>query len=130
VAVAGERFESKDDSATASEADSGTEQPLLADDVREWIERNVQRSSLSVAALAESMHMSRSKLHRRLVTETGRSPGEFIRDVRLGLARQMLQGSGKTVSDVAYSVGFSSVSGFSRAYRNHFGESPSETERE
>jgi AraC-like DNA-binding protein len=106
---------------------SAAADPLLADDVRAWVERNVRQGSLSVAALADSMHMSRSKLHRRLIAETGRSPGEFIRDVRLGLARQMLQDSGRSVADVAYSVGFSSTSGFSRAYRNLFGESPSQT---
>lgn len=106
---------------------STTEAPLLADDVRAWVEQNVQHSTLSVAALAEALHMSRSKLHRCLVEETGRSPGEFIRDVRLGIARQMLQDNGRSVSDVAYAVGFSTASGFSRAYRNHFGEAPSET---
>ncbi len=103
------------------------DEPLLADEVRGWIEKNVHAGSLSVAALAEALHMSRSKLHRRLVAEIGLSPGEFIRDVRLGIARQMLQDNGRSVSDVAYSVGFSSASGFSRAYRNHFGESPSDT---
>ncbi|RFF29201.1 AraC family transcriptional regulator [Wenzhouxiangella sediminis] len=127
VAIAGERSEGAEASTAESAVATATTEPLLADDVRTWIERNVQHGGLSVAALAESMHMSRSKLHRRLVRETGRSPGEFIRDVRLGLARQMLQGDGRSVSDVAYSVGFSSVSGFSRAYRNHFGESPSQT---
>ena len=130
MAIAGERSVDADQSASEQEGNSVEGESLLADGVRAWIEGNVQQGSLSVAALAESMHMSRSKLHRRLVAETGRSPGEFIRDVRLGLARQMLQGNGKSVSDVAYSVGFSSVSGFSRAYRNHFGESPSETERD
>lgn len=103
------------------------EASLLADEVRAWVENNVQHGSLSVEKLAESLFMSRSKLHRRLVEQTGRSPGEFIRDVRLGIARQMLHEQGASVSNVAYAVGFSSVSGFSRAYRSHFGESPSQT---
>lgn len=106
---------------------SSSEQSLLADEVRAWVEQNVQHGSLSVASLAEALFMSRSKLHRRLVEQTGRSPGEFIRDVRLGIARQMLHEQGASVSNVAYAVGFSSVSGFSRAYRSHFGESPSQT---
>jgi len=99
----------------------------LADRVRAWVESRVDEGNVSVARLADALFMSRSKLHRLLVEETGRSPGEFIRDVRLGMARQMLQEDSASVSDVAYAVGFSSVSGFSRAYSSHFGEAPSDT---
>jgi transcriptional regulator GlxA family with amidase domain len=57
---------------------------------------------------------------------TGYSPIEVIRITRLKEARQLLQTTDKTVSEVAYEVGFSSPSYFSKCYRELFGSLPTE----
>lgn len=92
---------------------------------RSWVEHHVDEEDLSVSAMASAMHMSRSTLHRKLVAMTGMAPGAFIRDTRMHLARRLLKEGECNVSEVAYSVGFVSLSGFSRAYRHHYGEAPS-----
>ena len=80
-----------------------------------------------VEALAEAVHVSRSQLYRRLEVLTGESPAALMRRLRLERAAQLLHGKVYgTVSEVASAVGFSNVSYFSRLYRQHAGESPSE----
>lgn len=101
----------------------------LVERARAWVERNVEDEGLSVEALASALHMSRTSLHRKLVSSIGQSPGEFIRGIRLQMANQLLREGAGSVSEIAYSVGFVSLSGFSRAYREQFGESPSSSRR-
>lgn len=93
--------------------------------IRVWVESNAHHGSLSVTDLAAAMNMSRATLHRKLVAETGQGPRAFIRSVRLARARRLLKEAAGNVSEVAYAVGFASLSGFSRAYRDFYGEPPS-----
>lgn len=97
----------------------------LVERARAWVEHNADDEALSVTALAAALHMSRTSLHRKLVASTGQPPGEFIRTVRLQLARRLLLEGSSNVSEAAYAVGFVSLSGFSRAYRSLYGEPPS-----
>jgi AraC-like DNA-binding protein len=69
--------------------------------------------------------MSRSSLHRKIVDQAGCSPGELIRQIRMQLGKQLLLAGSDNVSEVAYSVGYSSLSSFSRAYRQYYGIAPS-----
>jgi transcriptional regulator GlxA family with amidase domain len=57
---------------------------------------------------------------------TGESPGELIRRMRLERASQLLEQHAGTVAEVAYRVGFSSVSHFSKVFKDRFGANPSE----
>lgn len=103
----------------------GTAAARLVERARHWIERHADDEALSVDQLASALNMSRTSLHRKLVASIGHPPGELIRLVRLQLARRLLREGEGNVSDVAYAVGFVSLSGFSRAYRHHYGEPPS-----
>lgn len=103
----------------------GTAAARLVDRARAWIEHHADEEDLSVDRLAAALNMSRTSLHRKLVASIGHPPGELIRTVRLQLAQRLLREGEGNVSDVAYAVGFVSLSGFSRAYRHHYGEPPS-----
>lgn len=103
----------------------GTAATRLVERARQWIECHADDEQLSVDQLASALNMSRTSLHRKLVASIGQPPGELIRLVRLQLARRLLREGEGNVSDVAYAVGFVSLSGFSRAYRHHYGEPPS-----
>jgi transcriptional regulator GlxA family with amidase domain len=98
---------------------------LMVERAQEWIERNAADETLSVTRMACALNMSRTSLHRKFVLATGQAPGEFIRDVRLKLAHRLLSEGDCNVSQVAYAVGFVSLSGFSRAYRARYGAPPS-----
>lgn len=68
--------------------------------------------------------MSRAQLFRKTKSLMGVSPVELIRHIRLRKAKQMLLNTDLTIQQVAYSVGFTSPSYFSKCYREFFGTTP------
>lgn len=80
--------------------------------------------SLSVESIGEEIGLGRVQLYRKTKSLIGYSPNEFLRICRLRKAQAMLSSTEKTVSEVAYSVGFSSPSYFSKCYKEYFGTSP------
>jgi len=71
------------------------------------------------------MHLSKSQVYRKLKAITGKSTAVFIRSVRLQYAKELIQTTNKTISEIAYDVGFNDPSWFSRAFKEEFGFSPS-----
>lgn len=90
------------------------------------IEDNLADEHFGVTELAESISMSRSNLLRKVKQETGESVSVFIRNVRLHHAKGLLKNNELTVSEIAYKVGFSSTSYFTKCYRELFGHTPGE----
>ena len=91
------------------------------------VEAHLADRHFDVQALAEALFMSRRNFYRRLTALTGMSPAVFIRHIRLQRARQLVEQQAlETVSEVAYAVGFSNVSYFSRLYRQTFNTSPAD----
>lgn len=76
--------------------------------------------------LAQKMNLSESQVYRKLKAITDKSTAIFIRSIRLQKAKQLLQKSNKTISEIAYEVGFNNPSWFSRAFKEEFGVSPSD----
>ena len=77
-------------------------------------------------ALVRALATSRSQLHRKLQAEHGLSPGELITRTRLRAAAELLAAGRGSVTEVCYSVGFRSLSSFSRAFKLAFGCNPGE----
>ncbi len=94
----------------------------------QWIERHYADERISPQAIAAACGISVSYLH-KFYRGTGRSVMEHVRDVRLDAAHAHLKQSRPTttISEIAYSVGYRSLSDFSRAYKQRFGYSPSWT---
>ena len=82
-----------------------------------------------VSRLAAGLHMSPSKLGRKLRALLDRSPAQLIRLVRLLRARQLMDSGDASLSRIAYDCGFSEQAHFSRAFRHHFGFAPSKLKR-
>ena len=93
---------------------------------REYIEQHMSDSNLSVEAIGAELGLSRVQLYRKVKALTGQSPVELLRTVRLHKAHRLLQNSVKSISEVAYEVGFTSPSYFTKCFRDEFGASPSE----
>jgi AraC-like DNA-binding protein len=70
--------------------------------------------------------MSRTQLNRKLRALTGQSTRQFIRNLRLQRAATLLDARWGNVTEVAYEVGFSSLSNFAKAFRSQYHVSPSE----
>ena len=93
---------------------------------REFIERNMSDSDLGVETIGAELGLSRVQLYRKVKALTGQSPVELLRTARLHKARRLLQESGKSISEVAYEVGFTAPSYFTKCFRDEFGISPSD----
>ncbi|HMV10309.1 MAG TPA: helix-turn-helix domain-containing protein [Cyclobacteriaceae bacterium] len=92
----------------------------------EVVEKNIADPDFNVEKMAEKMAMSRVNLHRKMKTITGFAPSEFIRNVRLKRAANLLRNHADSVSQIGYSVGFEDQSYFSKTFKREFGVSPSE----
>ena len=91
---------------------------------RTIIQTNLSNSDLNVEAISSELGISRAQLYRKIKSITGVSPNDIIRKARLKRAERLLETTDKSVSEVAYEVGFSSPSYFTKCYREFFGRTP------
>lgn len=94
-------------------------------DVFATIKENLDNEQFGVEDMVRALGFSRSQLHRKLKAITGKSANQLIVEVRLNEAHRMLKQKVGSVSEVAYSVGYSSLSYFTRSFKNKFGSLPS-----
>ena len=94
--------------------------------VRSIIEKNLADSDFGVEQLGDEIGMSRAQLYRKTKALTNYSPVELIRNMRLKRAQQMLAQGDETIAQVAYSVGFTAPSYFTKCYKDYFGHMPNE----
>lgn len=90
------------------------------------VEDHVSDADFSVELFASQMGMSRSQLFRKIMALTDMSPSEFLKTIRLKRAAQLLKQNFGNVSQIAYEVGFTSPSYFSKSFHNFFHQSPKE----
>jgi ABC-type sugar transport system substrate-binding protein/DNA-binding response OmpR family regulator len=93
---------------------------------RDFVEKNMADSDLSVETIGAELGLSRVQLYRKIKALTGQSPVELLRTARLQKGRELLQTTDKTVSEVAYEVGFTAPSYFTKCFKDEFGISPSD----
>ena len=90
------------------------------------VEARLSDSDLSVDDLAAAMNLSRVQLYRKVKAISGSSPVELLRTARLNRGYQLLIKGDKTISEVAYEVGFTAPSYFTKCFKDEFGISPSD----
>jgi len=83
----------------------------------------------SLDGLARVAGMSRASLARKFPLAFGETVFEYLRRSRLEAARQLLERDGATVAEAARHAGFSHIASFSNAFREAFGEAPSNLRR-
>lgn len=97
--------------------------------VIEVIQENLSSSTFDVIQLADALAMSKSSLYRKTKAIIGLSPVEFIRNVRLKQGVKMLRNKSISVSEVAYTCGFSNPKYFSTCFKEEFGVTPKEFQK-
>ncbi len=102
----------------------GTADQAFVDAVEAVVADHLSDETFDVGALAEAVAQSRSTLHRRLSDLVGEAPSAYLRRRRLERGADLLRQRAGTVSEVAYAVGFKSVSHFSSSFGRHFGQTP------
>lgn len=88
---------------------------------------NISNEQFGVSELAGEMNMSRSSLLRKIKKQTNLSASQFIREIRLQKAAELLLETEHTSSEIAFEVGFSNPSYFTKCYREYYGYPPGET---
>lgn len=95
----------------------------------EYLESHLDDSDLQVTDVADHLNMSRATFYRRLKQFVDLSPNDFIHQVRMRRAAEMLAKTDDPVSTIAYSVGFNNPKYFSKCFRHDYGVSPIEYRR-
>ena len=111
------------------ETDDATEikkEPLFIVRFKDVVEARLSNSDITVDDLAEAMNLSRVQLYRKVKAISGSSPNELLRTARLNRAYQLLLTTDKNISEVAYDVGFTAPSYFTKCFKDEFGVSPSD----
>ncbi|MCD4745549.1 MAG: tetratricopeptide repeat protein [Bacteroidales bacterium] len=91
-----------------------------------FIEKNIANPDLNVDSLLKEIYLSRAHLHRKLKALTNLSATEFIRNIRLKRAAQLLEQKHGSIAEVVYAVGFNNQSYFSKCFLKEFGVNPKE----
>jgi len=97
-------------------------------EVRAYLIANIY-TDIKVEALAKHFNTDRSNLYRRIHKETQLSTQNFIKDIRLNIAAEQLIQSNHNISTIAYSLGFNSLSYFTRAFKEKFDCTPNQYRR-
>jgi transcriptional regulator GlxA family with amidase domain len=92
----------------------------------EVVEKNIDDTELDIETFSKQMGVSRMQMYRKLSALTGMTIKEFIRDIRLKRAAQLLDQKNLNVSEVAYAVGFKDLSHFRKCFREKFGMNATE----
>lgn len=82
-------------------------------------------SPLSIAKMAEWVHVSPRTLQRRFQAATGEPPVRYLQKLRLSKAQERLESSKQSLEEIVAEVGYEDVSSFRKLFRQHFGLSPS-----
>ena len=90
------------------------------------VEAHLGDAAFGVEALAEVLHMSRTSLYLKLKAAAGQNPQDFIRLRRLQRAARLLRDTDDKVSAIAAQVGWQEHTDFDRAFKAHYGLSPSD----
>ena len=94
--------------------------------IQKIIEAHLSDADFTVMHLCQKIRLSQPQLYRKVKALTGKSIASYIRSFRLHKAKEMLQTTSLNVSEVAYEVGFTEPSYFSRSFSEEFGFPPSE----
>ncbi len=91
-----------------------------------FIEKNFENENYGVDDFVSDMAIGRTRLYQKITDLTGMSIKEFILDIRLKRASQLLKESEYTVAEISTMTGFANPKYFSVCFKRHFGQTPTE----
>lgn len=100
---------------------------LFMDKAFKLIKENYSNSEYNLERFVKDMGYSKTLVNEKLQAITGQSIGVFMKNYRLNVAKaSLLEGSGMSISEIAYAVGFNDPKYFTRCFKELFGMLPSE----
>ena len=102
---------------------------LFLNEVNVIIRNNHSNEQFGVEMLTHKLFMSRSQLYRKIKALTNKSIAAYIRTIRLQDGMLQLKTTDKSITEIAYSVGFKNLTYFSSSFSQEFGCSPNSISR-
>lgn len=99
---------------------------ILMERVMKVMEKHISEPEFNVEQLSVEVGISRAHLHRKMKDATGITPSDFIRNIRLKRASQLLRKPDIEITQIAYMVGYNSQPHFSTVFKKFTGYTPSE----
>lgn len=109
-----------------SEVTSNSLDEQFLENLLKVIEENMSDTDFTVEKMCEIAGMSRSNVHKKLKSLVNQSATEFINSIRIKRAAQLLKQNAGYISEIAYEVGFNSLSYFNKIFKKHFDKTPTE----
>ena len=108
----------------AAEEQLGSRDQTFINRLRDSIRQNMGDSDFTVERLGEEVGLSRVQLYRKVKALTGQTPVDLLKKARLERARLLVEKTDKSISEIAYEVGFTAPSYFNKCFKDEFGVSP------
>ena len=99
---------------------------MFLEKLKRQVDENLTNDQFGVEELAKNIGMSRSQLHRKLITATGKSVSQFIREHRLERGMELLKEGELNAAQVADRIGFGSPTYFNKCFNEYYGFPPGE----
>lgn len=90
------------------------------------VESHLADSGFKLDSLSSELRLSKSTMNRKIKAMTGLTPMDFVKGVRLRSACRLLREGKMTVSEIAYTVGFSDPKYFAKCFKEEYGQTPSQ----
>jgi ABC-type sugar transport system substrate-binding protein/DNA-binding response OmpR family regulator len=103
-----------------------TKEDVFITRFKKVVEEQLDNSDIGVEDLGSALGLSRVQLYRKIKALTGYSPVDLLRKARLAKAQQLLLSTDYAVSEIAYKVGFTSPSYFTKCFKDEYGKVPGE----
>ncbi|MCB0666650.1 MAG: response regulator [Saprospiraceae bacterium] len=94
--------------------------------IRMHIEENFSNEHYQIEDLASSINLSRTQVYRKLKALTGKSFTDIVKEMKIHQAKELLSKTEKSVSEIAYELGFKDASYFSKVFKEIEGRTPSQ----
>lgn len=92
----------------------------------QFVEDNIDKTEMTIEEFAGALKMSRTVFYRKLKTIVGLSPVDFVREIRVKRAAQLIDCGEYTFSQIAYMCGFNDPKYFTKCFKKQMGVTPSE----
>ena len=99
---------------------------LIRRQVQEFVRQNISNPKLALFDLCDAIHVPSAQLFRRIEKMTGKTPADYIREIRLGEAATLLRDTDIAPIEVAEEVGIPNLDIFTRSFADIYGETPTE----
>jgi len=108
---------------------TGSIDKLFLEKAIKVVERNLSNDKFSVENFSNEMNLSHSQLHRKLKALVNQSSIQFVRSIRMQRALELLKNNSGNIAEIAWQVGFTDPSYFTKTFSKHFGYLPSDVSK-